>query len=152
MNDGREFTDFRSSQIREEVFRYNNCLASENETRAYRTENAERILDSEHDHLIKTKYCFPRQNCYHTYPRTLTTTKYNNAEIQAYNGKINKPSCKPVCHHYRATLTKKSKQQYDNCPNGDSQMLGYPQNKQSKRCSRTNRLLPDNLYMMPYEK
>jgi hypothetical protein len=39
MSDGRLFTDYRSSQVREELFRHRNCVISENEARTLRIDN-----------------------------------------------------------------------------------------------------------------
>lgn len=146
MNDGREFTDYRSSQIREEIFRFKNCLASENESRTFRIENGDKIMDQEWNYHMNHKYSFPRKNSFHHNPRTRVSSSYNNGEILAYNGVIQPPKNQKRCHHYRLTLTEQSKKEYDTCVNEHLTNLGYPVNRCPKRCKRTNRLVPDGLY------
>lgn len=153
MEDGRLFTDYRSSQVREEVFRHKHCVISENEARTLRIENAEAIMDEEWEHLRNTRSCFPKKNCYHKNPRTLVSTAYNNAEILAYNGVLDSPLCDAECHDYRLTTTGGSmsglkKCASNNSDNSDNSDLGYPQNRCPPRCERSNRLVPDGLYVI----
>jgi hypothetical protein len=147
MEDGRLFTDYRSSQVREEVFRHKHCVLSENEARTLRIEHADEIMDEEWEHIRDTKSCFPKKNCYHRHPRTRTSTAYNNAEILAYNGKLPSPPCEPGCHDYRVTVTKGSKAGRQNCK-PPSRKWGYPADRCPKRCKRSQRLLPDGLYVI----
>jgi hypothetical protein len=151
MNDGREFTDYRSSQVREEIFRYKNCLSSENETRTFRINNGDKIMDNEWNYLMKNKYCFPRKNCYHHNPKTLVSSTYNNGEVLAYNGIIAQPKCQNRCHHYRLTLTEQAKKQYDNCADENMVNSGYPVSRCPKKCNRSKRRIPDGLYFTDQE-
>ena len=41
MDDGRLFTDYRSSQVREEVFKHKYCTLSQNAPRTFRIESAD---------------------------------------------------------------------------------------------------------------
>lgn len=146
MEDGRLFTDFRSSQVREEIFRYKNCVTSENEARTLRIEAASKIMDEEWDHLRKTKSCFPQKKCYHKHPTTRVTTFYNNAEILAYNGELPAPACEPGCHDYRLTVTDGSKAGKKGCiPPANNTGNGYPADRCPSRCAKTKRMRPDQL-------
>lgn len=143
MNDGRGFTDYRSSQVREEIFRYKNCVSSENEARTLRIENAEEIMDREWNNLRNTRSCYPKKNCFHQNPTTRVTTAYNNAEILAYNGDLSAPKCNVDSHDYRATTTKGSR---DGRPGfKPTPYAGYPQERCPVRCAKTNRLKPERL-------
>ena len=148
MEDGRLFTDYRSSQVREEIFRHNQCVVSENEARTLRIENAEEIMDEEWERMRDTRSCFAKKNCYHRHPRTRTSTSYNNAETLAYNGKIPAPPCEPGCHDYRMTVTKGSRDGRKNCKTSESGVWGYPADRCPSRCNRSKRLLPDGLYVI----
>lgn len=148
MDDGRLFTDYRSSQIREEVFKYKNCAISENEARTIRIDNGEEIMDEEWDYLTATKSCFPRDKCYHQHPTTRVSTFYNNAELLAYNGELPAPKCNRGCHDYRLTVTKGSRAGKKNCHSVVEPGSGYPLDRCPRRCARTNRLLPDQLYVI----
>lgn len=79
-------TDYRSSQVREEIFRQENCVFTENDSRTLRIENGEWIMDYEWDVLRATRSCFPTKTCFHKNSTTRVTSDYNNAEILAYNG------------------------------------------------------------------
>ena len=107
MDDGRLFTDFRSSQVREEIFRQKNCVISENEARTLRIDDADAIMDNEWNYLRDTRSCFPQKNCFHKNLSTRVTTAYNNAELLAYNGDIPAPKCDVNCHDFRATNDRK---------------------------------------------
>lgn len=85
MSDGRLYTDYRSSQVREKYFEYKNCLGSENEARTMRTLNGNQMLDDEWNYLVSTKLTTPRQVFFHTAPTTRTTNAFNMAEMNAYN-------------------------------------------------------------------
>lgn len=147
MEDGRLFTDYRSSQVREEVFRYKHGVISENEARTLRIDNGEMIMDEEWEHLRKTKSCFPRKACYHQSPKTLVSTVYNNAEILAYNGKLPAPKCHPGCHDYRLTVTQGSLAGKPNCSESNG-MNSYPADRRPQKFPRTSRILPDGLYVI----
>lgn len=116
MSDGRLFTDYRSSQVREEQFKYANCILSENESRLLRSKNGELILDSTWERLEKTKSCRPNKVCYHqNNPTTRVTTVYNNNELQTYNGVLPREQCVPLCKGFRATATSKSVETDEAC-------------------------------------
>jgi hypothetical protein len=109
MSDGRQFTDYRSSQVREELFKYNNFIVSENEGRTLRIENANDMLDNEWKELENKNLCHPNKQCYHHSPITKVTTVSNNEELLRYNGIIpNKNPCPKPCKAMRATRTKGS--------------------------------------------
>lgn len=149
MEDGRLFTDYRSSQVREEVFRYKHCALSENEARTLRIENGEAIMDEEWDHLRNTRSCFPQKKCFHIHPKTLVSTSYNNAEILAYNGKLQAPMCEPGCHDYRVTVTPGSISGRKNCAqSAGSGKNGYPADRCPQKCARSPRIVPDGLYVI----
>jgi hypothetical protein len=144
MDDGRLFTDYRSPQIREEIFRHKHCVASENEARTLRTEHAEQIMDDEW-YTLREKSCYPRKNCFHKHPTTRVTTPDNIAEILAYNGQLPAPSCDPASYDFRMTSTKGSKtakadvrRTKQKSPQSD--FYGYP-----VRCARTHRMNPESL-------
>jgi hypothetical protein len=143
MDDGRLFTDYRSSQVREELFRFKNCVISENEARTLRINNAEQIMDDEWEKLLASRSCFPRKNCYHTYPRTLTSTAYNNAELLAYNGMLPSPKCNIGCHDNRLTDTSGSRSGRRGC---EQKSVGYNYDgRYPERNVRTKRFLPDGI-------
>lgn len=147
MNDGRLFTDFRSSQVREELFRHNNCVLSENEARTLRIENGNRILDTEWGNLRKTKSCFPRKMCFHKHPTTRVTTSYNNAETLAYNGYLQAPKCDGDCYDFRLTSTVGSRQPRLGCNEENNKGFhGYPNERCPVICPRTNRMKPERLF------
>jgi hypothetical protein len=144
MNDGRFMTDYRSSQVREEYFKFKNCLSTENQSRTLRIDNADKIMDDEWDYLIENKSCFPQKNCYHTANTTKTSTIYNNAEILAYNGKIPAPKCNIGCNDFRMTVTQNGAKGRKNCVN-DSNVMQYPADRYPKRCDKYGRILPDGV-------
>jgi hypothetical protein len=149
MDDGRLFTDYRSSQVREEIFREKNCAISENEARTIRIEKADDILDDEWDYLRKTRSCFPEKKCYYKNPMTRVTTAYNNAELLAYNGYIPAPECNIDCHDMRATITVGSVNGRPGCIKKKKLAYGgYPPDRCPTMCARTDRLKPDGLYYM----
>jgi hypothetical protein len=149
MDDGRLFTDYRSPQVREEIFKYKNCAISENEARTMRIENGEHIMDNDWAQIRNTKSCFPRKNCFHKQPSTKVTTDYNNAEILAYNGDLPAPPCDIGCHDYRLTRTRGSMAGRTDCtPTKKNGFDGYPANRCPNRCAKTNRLVPDGLYVL----
>ena len=57
MSDGRLFTDYRASQVREDVFKRNNKLATENDTRSFITKNGDRILNNQWNNITHTFLC-----------------------------------------------------------------------------------------------
>ena len=149
MDDGRLFTDYRSSQVREELFRYKNCIASENEARSLRIDNADQIMDDEWNHLRCSRSCFPRSSCFHQTPMTRVTTVYNNAELLAYNGEEDIPA--PKCNYnpkdFRLTITEGSMRQ-GNVQNSSPEFNGYPKDRCPRRCTKTNRIPPEKLYVI----
>jgi hypothetical protein len=150
MSDGRLFTDYRSSQIREQQFRYENDVESENEARTYRIVNAEDIMDSEWDIMRNKKSCFSRQNCFHDQSTTRVSNVYNNAELLAYNGVIPAPRCNKNCCDFRLTYTKGSKHPNSGCTMSSQQSNrseeGYPTDRYPARYPKTNTIIPENLY------
>lgn len=130
MSDGRGLTDYRSSQVREELFRYKNGLTSENEARTFRINNADEIMDNEWNALKKTRSCFTQKKCFHNNPTTRVTTVYNNAEILAYNGYFPAPQCTVDQQDYRLTSTKGAKR---------------PDNAEVN--AKPKRMQPDGLYL-----
>jgi hypothetical protein len=148
MDDGRLFTDYRSSQVREELFRYKNCLVSENDARTYRIEKGNELMDGEWDHLRKTRSCFNSKNCFHKNLTTRVTSAYNNAELLAYNGDLPAPKCNVGCYDFRLTATPGGLRPRNGCvtKTKDAEYAGYPADRCPRRCAKTNRLLPDNLY------
>lgn len=149
MEDGRLFTDFRSSQVREELFRYKHCVATENETRSLRITHADNIMDDEWNHLRNNKSCFTQKQCFHKHPTTRVTSVYNNAELLAYNGELSAPTCDVSCYDYRLTVTPSSKKGRTGCkPTLDNPNNGYPVERCPSRCSRTKRMRPERLYIM----
>ena len=105
MNDGRGFTDYRSSHVREEIFKNDNRCLSENEARMLRIENAEKIMDHEWNYLKNNKSCSSQKTSFHNSPTTRVTTVYNNAEILAYNGKSPVREYNSNGNDYRMTTT-----------------------------------------------
>ena len=122
MDDGRGFTDFRSSQVREELFKYKNNVSSENESRTLRIDRADDIMDLEWNSLGNARACFPKKKCFHINPITQVTSAYNNAEILAYNGELPAPTCNANLdtHDYRMSVTKGSR------VNPQTKKSGYP--------------------------
>jgi len=140
-------TDYRSSQVREEIFRQDNCVFTENDSRTLRIENGEWIMDYEWDVLRATRSCFPSKVCFHKNPTTRVTSDYNNAEILAYNGDLPAPKCETDCHDYRATVTPGSRKGRRSCtpsPKEDA-YAGYPPERCPVRCKKTNRIRPERL-------
>jgi hypothetical protein len=133
MSDGRIFTDYRSSQVREEIFRDKNCLLSENQTREFRYRNGEKILDYEWNNIKSNYGCYPKKKCFHKSPVTRTTSIYNNAELLAYNNVIPAPGCDVYCDDFRATKTAGLN---SGCKEVLSGFDGYPIAKCPTRCSR----------------
>ena len=149
MDDGRLFTDYRSSQVREELFRHKNCVISENEARTLRIENGDKIMDSEWEYLRNTRSCFNNKKCFHKNLSTRVTSAYNNAELLAYNGELPAPRCELDCHDYRISMTSGSKNGRKGCVQKPiSEYAGYPADRCPSRCAKTNRLPPENLYDM----
>lgn len=117
MNDSRGFTDFRSSQVREAFDRHQYCLNSENDIRMYRTNNADKIIDSEWNNIVKSEFCHPNKRCFHHAPTTRTTNEYNTSELLTYNGKLPLTPCKNLdkAPHFRMTETKESSLALNDC-------------------------------------
>lgn len=151
MDDGRMFTDYRSSQVREELFRHKHCVNSENEARTLRIDYAEDMLDTEWQRSIRDKSCWPRKQCFHHHPTVRVTTEYNNAETLAYNGALPTPRCSTRCHDYRMTVTPGSRKGRNNCSTDLVTHTGYPSSRYPKRCAKTKRHLPERLYTLPDE-
>ena len=144
MDDGRLFTDYRSSQVREEVYRFKNSIMSENESRMLRTSNAETIMDTEWKNLRDKKSCFTQKRCFHKHPTTLVSSAYNNAEILSYNGFLPAPACDIDCQDYRLTRTRGSTQKRSGCDD-NNQGQHYPATRRTVRYLKTNRMVPDAL-------
>jgi hypothetical protein len=147
MDDGRLFTDYRSSQVREELFRYKNCVVSENEARTIRAENGDSILDNDYNITRDLKSCWVNTRCFHNNPITRVTTAYNNAELLACNGDIPAPKCNVGCYDYRATITKGALQGRPGCHSAKPDpYAGYSPKRCPVSCARTSRLKPERLY------
>jgi len=108
-SDARGLTDYRASQVREEMFKYDHSILSENQARTFRINNGEKLMNTEWVNTRRANSCHPQKVNFHTNPRTLVTTEYNNAEILAYNGKIMAPKTDPSIYNmnndYRLTYT-----------------------------------------------
>ena len=147
MDDGRLFTDYRSSQVREELFKQRNRVSSENEARTFRINNGNNIIDAEWMHFRNTRSCFPNKYCFHKYPTTRTTTAYNNAEILAYNKVLPAPKCDVIYNDtnndYRMSVTRSGRNRSRN--NDLSTFTGYPESRCPKRNVGVSRLLPERL-------
>ena len=145
MNDSRGLTDYRSSQVREELFKYRNNLYNENETRTTRINNGEKIMVNEWTTLKDKRACFPKKKCFHLHPITNVTTAYNNMEMMAYNGDIPAPKCEyQVDRDYRMT----NFDSYDTCIDAKkmNSQNGYPINRQPIK-NKINRVLPERIYV-----
>jgi hypothetical protein len=148
MDDGRGLTDFRSSQVREELFRYKNGVSSENESRTFRINNGEQLMDNEWNKLRESRSCFPKQVCFHQSPTTRVTSAYNNAEILAYNGDLEAPKCAVDPRDYRMTSTNGSRVGKSvSKDNNVDQYAGYPKDRCPVRIPNSNRLQPERLYL-----
>jgi hypothetical protein len=144
MNDGRFLTDFRSSTIREELFKYKFCAATENEARTLRMDHGEKLLDDEWKHIKQTKYCYPRKQHFHLNPSTRVSSQYNNMEIRAYNGELAVPTFDVDSHDYRSTVTSENQKALQSARNKKI-YAGYIEYLQQKYCPKSNRILPENL-------
>ena len=102
MEDGRLFTDYRSSQVREMEFKVQNGYVSENQTRTARIEHADKILHDQWNYLKQTVYCDTRPQCFHFSPTTLSTNQQNYEEIRNYNTKNPVKKCVNWCDNYQA--------------------------------------------------
>lgn len=151
MSDGHFLTDYRSSQVREEYFKYKHCLSTENQARTLRIDTADQIMDDDWDYYINTDSCFPQKSCYHSANTTRTSTIYNNAEILAYNGDIPAPKCNIGCNDFRLTVTQGSIKGRKDCVNDPNSTL-YPADRYPKRCSKNGRILPDGIYLYGNEQ
>jgi len=147
MSDGRLFTDYRSSQVREELFRYDNCVTSENEARTLRIDNGSKILDRDWNYDRMTKSCFPAKVCFHKNPKTQVTNVYNNAELLAYNGDLPAPRCDIDCGDFRATSTPESRTPRPGCLTEAQQAYrGYPADRDPVYFPK-NTIMPENSYV-----
>jgi len=126
MADGRFLTDYRSATVREHLFNVNNGFNDENKARTVRIDNAEQIMDNEWKQMTETQICDTSKYCYNTNPKTLTSTRLNNAKILAYNGKIPAPECKKKCGGYRLTVTAGSQKEIVECKEVVWADEGYP--------------------------
>jgi hypothetical protein len=154
MNDGRLFTDYRSSQIREAYFNHRNCVSTENAARTLRIDNADRILDAEWEFLSDKLACKHPRKQHHNSPTTKTTTELNNAELLAYNKVLSSPNRNPNCYDYRATETCGSKKQLNKCrnsavhplPHPNSHPHTYPNNTCKSNNNYPSNTFPERLY------
>lgn len=144
MDDGRLFTDYRSSQVREELYRFKNSVITENEARMLRTNEAETIMDTEWKNLRTNKSCFTQKKCFHLYPTTQVSSIYNNAEILARNGQFDALACDIKHNDYRLTTTIGS-EQYKSEYNDAQQNNNYPIERLPIRYHKINRIIPDGL-------
>ena len=145
MSDGRLFTDYRSSAVREEEFKFKYCLGSENEARTFQIENADNLIDDEWN-AYQIFNQSVRKNCFHKNRSTRVTSVYNNAELLAYNGSIASPKCNSDCNDYRMAVTEGSKKGKQNCNSKQSNYMDdYPTAKCPAKCNKINRLQPEKL-------
>jgi hypothetical protein len=143
MEDGRFMTDYRSSQVREEHYRYKHGLKTANETRTHRIDNAEQMMDDEWDDLVNNNLCFPRKKCYHTSDTTRVTNAYNNIELLSYNGMHPAPDCDRECNCNNQRLTRtKGIDKKRNCKREEGD-CGYGERCPPRKYGK--RILPDNL-------
>ena len=142
MNDGRGLTDYRSSQVREERFKYKYNIYNDHDTRSLRTENGEKIMINEWNSIKMRRACFPKKNCFHVNPTTSVTSTYNNSEILAYNGVLPQPKCDydNTDIDYRMTL-------FDsvNKKNNENKISGYDIYPVDRRPikNKINKVLPE---------
>jgi hypothetical protein len=127
MNDSRLFTDFRSSNVREELFKQQNNMYSENDIRDFRTENSNNIADNDWNLINKFNGCeqFKRkQKCIHNARTTKVSTKYNIDELHRYNNRnenvLNVSNCETYCDDYRMIHTPGSFKNIQSCKNKNS--------------------------------
>lgn len=159
MSDGRLYTDYRSSQVREKYFEYKNCIGSENEANTLRSVNGNQMMDDEWKYLTATKLNVPRQVFFHTSPTTRTTTAFNMAEINAYNTfnlkKINEyipspndlqpPAYDLKCKdQYRMTTTPDFEGRREACGSPGFVGCGYPDAFCPKSC-KNGSFVPDGV-------
>ncbi len=106
MNDGRQFTDWRTATVREQFNKNINGFTRDDELRNFYQQNGKSIMDAEWKYLKGNAFCFPNK-CVHYNP-TLSSNYLDYVEIQRYNsiatGK-NQPGvgvCRPM-NDYRAS-------------------------------------------------
>lgn len=115
MSDARFLTDYRSSNTRELYIRSINGISKTSDSRAFLTDNAEKIMDAEWQYLTMGNSC-STTTCVHTLPLRPALGS-SNKELQLYNavqtgslkpGDKEYPVCKPYAD-YRMTDTKGAK-------------------------------------------
>jgi hypothetical protein len=106
MNDGRQFTDWRTATVREQFNKNINGFTRDDELRNFYQQNGKGIMDAEWQYLKKNAYCFPNK-CTHYNP-TLSSNYLDYIEMQQYNavatgkGGNKIGMCKPM-KDYRAS-------------------------------------------------
>lgn len=83
MSDGRQFTDYRSPQVREKLFKYKHGLTTENEIRTFSINNGEQIINNEWNYINQSNYV--NRNHIHKAPTTKVHATFNNTETLIYN-------------------------------------------------------------------
>lgn len=134
MNDGRMFTDYRSSQVREEIFKNKHCIGNENEARHYRMDNAEILMNDEWSYLKEKNAKYVNKKQFNKHNSTMVSNTYNTEQLLAYNNIIPQPSTQNIdCQDYRLTNQKNICQEY---PNHLVQLTN----------PKSNKFIPENLY------
>lgn len=109
MNDGRQFTDWRSATVREQYVKNLNKFSRDDELRTFYQQNGSDLMDATWGFLKQSAYCFPNK-CVHYNP-TRSTNELDRMELVNYNnigaGISKQPvgNCR-VYKDYRATTTK----------------------------------------------
>jgi hypothetical protein len=108
MNDGRAFTDYRQSSVREQANKQKNGIVREDNYRIMLQSNGGVIMDKAWEHSKKNNSCFPNQ-CIHNYP-TRSTPGMMYEELTFYNAvrsesKTKKDSKCNEMEDYRMTYT-----------------------------------------------
>ena len=83
MNDGRQFTDWRTATVREQFNKNINGFTRDDELRNFYQQNGKGIMDAEWNYLKVNAYCFPSK-CTHYNP-TLSSNQLDYDEMQRYN-------------------------------------------------------------------
>lgn len=82
MEDGRFFTDYRTSNTREQYVKTINGIVRDDEYRMFLQQNGEKIMDGEWDYMRRNT-CRP-QRCVHTLPTRMTQGSAYR-ELMLYN-------------------------------------------------------------------
>ena len=83
MNDGRQFTDWRSATVREQFNKNINGFTRDDELRNFYQKNGRDIMNVTWNYLKTTADCLPNK-CVHYNP-TLSSNELDYLEMQKYN-------------------------------------------------------------------